>query len=277
MHKIGKGIVYLVLALWTLLVIYPLAYMLLSSFKSDAENMANPWSLPTGIDFANYSAAWNGVGQNLTLGTYFANSLIVTGGTLLLLTLASLLAGYALGRFKFPGHKLFYKFNFALIAVPVHALLVPVYEYMTRLSLVNNHLGLVLIYAAFQLPFSIIIMRSYFEAIPKAIEEAARLDGCSEWGVFRHVGLPAARGPIATVIIVNVVSIWSEPMFASVLLTNPEKRTLPLGIVQFSGTQFGATVGLLLATLVMSAIPLLLLYFVFQKQIVKGAMLGAVK
>lgn len=277
MQKLGKGVVYVFLFVWTAIVIYPLIYMLLSSFKSDADNMANPWSLPTSIDFGNYLAAWNGVGQHATLGTYFLNSLLVTGGTLLLLTAASLLAGYALGRYPFPGHGLCYKFNLALIEIPVHALLVPVYEYMGKLDLVNSHLGLILVYTAFQLPFSIIIMRSYFEAIPKAIEEAARLDGCSEFGVFRHIGLPAARGPIATVIIVNVVSVWSELMFASVLVTDPVKRTLPLGIVQFSGTQFGATVGLLLAALVMSSIPLLLLYFLFQKQIVKGAMLGAVK
>jgi raffinose/stachyose/melibiose transport system permease protein len=269
--------IYFFLFAWTILQVYPIFYMMLSSFKSDQENMTNPWRLPIDWAFENYSGAWNGIGNNLTLGDYFLNSILVTSGSLVLISMVAMLAGYALARYSFPGSKLIYALNLGMIAIPVHALMVPVYQYFTELDLLNSHLGLILVYTAFNLSFSIIIMRAYFETIPTAIVEAARIDGCQEWGVFWHIGIPIARGAVATLLIINVVGIWSELMFASVLISQPEMRTLPVGVSLYSATMYGSTMGYQYAAFTMTAMPLLVVYFLFQKQIVKGVALGAVK
>jgi raffinose/stachyose/melibiose transport system permease protein len=275
--RIRLAPIYTFLWIWTILQLFPIIYMIITSFKSDQDIMVKPWSIPTDWQFENYSGAWYGVGENNTLGDYFWNSIQVTAGSLILISLVAMLAGYALARFDFPGSKIIYALNLGMIAVPVHALLVPVYLYFTDLGLINTHIGLILVYTAFHISFSTIIMRSYFESIPTAIIEAARIDGCREWGVFWHVGVPVARGAIATLLIVNVVTIWSELMFASVLIPQPEMRTLPVGISLYNATMYGSTQGFQFASLTMTALPLLIIYFIFQRQIVKGVSLGAVK
>lgn len=280
-NKAGKGLLYLVLWIWTITMLVPLLYMVLNSFKSDAEISNKPFSLPGSFRFDNYLDAWlgssSGSVSSITLGTSFLNSIIVTVSTLLLLTIVSTLAGYALGRHQFPGNKLVYLLFVGLIAVPMHALLVPIYRLMDEMGMLNNLFAIILIYTTFALPFSVVIMRSYFESIPTAVEEAARIDGCRELSVFWHIGLPMSRGAIATVIIVNVVNIWSELMFATALLTEPSKRTLPLGISLFSQNMYGSSNAMLFASLVMATLPLVVVYFIFQRQIVKGMAMGAVK
>jgi ABC-type glycerol-3-phosphate transport system permease component len=276
MKRVPSYIVKVILIIWACLMVFPLLYMVITSFKTDQEILKSPWELPEKIQFDNYIQAWIGNGD-ITLGTNFINSIIVTVSTLVLLTIVSTLAGYALARHKFPGSKLIFLILIALIAVPVHALLVPIYNFIDQLQLLNNLVALILVYTAFALPFSIIIMRSYFETIPTATEESARLDGCTEFGVFWHIGLPMSWGAVSTVIIVNVVNIWSELLFANVLLTQPESRTLPLGISLFSQNMYSSSDGLLYAGLSMATVPLLLVYLFFQKQIVKGMSAGSIK
>jgi len=278
MKKIGMVLIYAFLWVWVILMLAPLLYMLLTSFKSDQEILNSPWTLPHKPDFGNYIGAWFGKGlTDITLGTNFLNSIVITVSTLVFLTLLSTLAGYALGRHQFPGSKFLYIAIIGLIAVPVHGLLVPIWNFMDQMAMLNNRLAISLIYTAFSLPFSIVIMRSYFESIPTAMEEAARIDGCKEIGVFWHIGLPMAKGAVSTVIIINVVNIWSELLFATVLLTKPEVRTLPLAISLFSQNMYSTSFGMLFAGLTMATLPLLVMYFFFQKRIVKGMAMGALK
>jgi len=278
MKKIGMVLIYAFLWVWVILMLAPLLYMLLTSFKGDQEILNSPWTLPHKLDFGNYVGAWFGKGlTDITLGTNFLNSIVITVSTLVFLTLLSTLAGYALGRHQFPGSKFLYIAIIGLIAVPVHGLLVPIWNFMDQMAMLNNRLAISLIYTAFSLPFSIVIMRSYFESIPTAMEEAARIDGCKEIGVFWHIGLPMAKGAVSTVIIINVVNIWSELLFATVLLTKPEVRTLPLAISLFSQNMYSTSFGMLFAGLTMATLPLLVMYFFFQKRIVKGMAMGALK
>lgn len=278
MYRIGKIIIQTLLWIWALLMITPLIYMIVTSFKSDQDIMRSPWSLPKQWNFDNYKNAWFGhETSSVTLGTNFSNSVFVTVASLLLLIIVSTLAGYALGRHRFPGGKWIYLLFIGFIAVPIHALIVPLWNFMDSFGLLNNLWGVVFVYAAVSLPFSIIIMRSYFESIPSAVEEAARMDGCREFGVFWYIGLPLSKGAIATVIIVNIVNIWSELLFATVLLTKPEMRTLPLAISLFSENMYSSSISMLFAGLTMATVPLLIMYIFFQKQIVKGMALGAVK
>lgn len=278
MKKTGMFIIYFLLWFWVLLMLSPLLYMIMTSFKSDQEILRSPWTLPKNWNIDNYVNAWIGSETSaVTLGTNFINSLVVTGASLVILILIATLAGYALGRHNFPGGKWLYLLFIGFIAVPIHALVVPLWSFMDSVNLLNNLWSVILVNVGFALPFSIIIMRSYFETIPTAMEEAARIDGCNELRVFWYIGLPISKGAIATVIIVNIVNIWSELLFATVMLTDPSVRTLPLGISLFSQNMYSSSFGMLFAGLTMATVPLLIMYFIFQKQIVKGMTVGAVK
>lgn len=274
--RLGKIFIYIILVVWTLLVFFPIIYMFFSSVKTERDIISNsPWSIPEEFRFENYIEAWGSGSANL--GNYFLNSVIVTVVTIILVIVIATLAGYALSRYPFFGNKFLYGLMFVFIAVPLHALLVPIFVFMQDLGLTNSLMGIILVYTAFQLPFSIIIMRSYFESVPKAIEDSARIDGCNELQVFYLIAVPVAKGAIATIVIVNMVNIWSELLFSSVLLTNPESRTLPVGIMNLAGGMYSSSQGLLFASLCISTLPMLIIYFIFQKQIQKGMTVGAVK
>ncbi len=265
------------LVCWAIVQMYPLLYMFMTSLKTETQIQQDPFGLPDPVSFAGYTGAWEGKTNTYSFETYFANSGIITVCTLILLCLVSLLAGYMLARHKFPGNKFIYLFIVCLIAVPIQALIVPIFVMFEDLHMLNKIWPMILLYTAFNLPFSIIIMKTNFEAIPKEIEEAALVDGCNTFRVFWHVGLPMSRGSIATIAIVNLTAVWSEFMYASTLLVTPESRTLPVAISMFNTSMYNSTVSTLMAGLSMASIPLLIAYFIFQKQIVKGMAVGAIK
>jgi raffinose/stachyose/melibiose transport system permease protein len=277
LSKIGMGIIYLLLGSWVLAELYPIFYMYMSAFKSDGEIIRNPFGLPKSLDLSNLITVWNGGNVGTNFSVYFINSTIITVCTLILLCTISLFCGYALSRFKFPGCKLIYIFMVFLIAIPVHSLLIPIYSFGRALHMIDNRFYIILVYTAINMPFSIIIMKSYFESIPISVEEAARIDGCSDFQVFKKISVPMSFSAVATLIIVNVVGIWSELMFSSVLLTKTEVRTLPIGITMFASGMYSSSAGSLMASLVISTTPLLVVYFVFQKQIMQGMAAGSIK
>lgn len=272
MRRLGMTGAYSALIAWTLIVTVPLVFMFVSSVKTHGEILQGPLSLPRGFHLENYRAAL----FESSIGSSFVNSVVVTAASLALVVMLSLMGGYALSRHAFPGNKLVLVGLIALLAMPVHALVVPVYYFMELIGLRNSLTGLSLLYTAFHLPISIIIMRAYFEGLPRAIEEAAMVDGCGKFRVFWHVAVPLARASVATVAIINVVGLWSEYLFASVLMTAPGTRTLPVDIALL-GTGQGADLGLRFAGMSLATIPLLVAYLVFSERIMKGITAGAVK
>jgi len=272
LRRSGLTLAYAGLWLWALFVIAPLLFMFISSLKSHGDILRAPLGLPTSPDLQNYVNAL----INSTIGASLLNSVIVTVGSLSLVIALSLLGGYALSRFPFPGRTLIFVGLIALLTMPVHALVVPIYYFMELFGLRNSNIGLILLYTAFHLPVSIIIMRAYFESLPRAIEEAAMIDGCGPVGVFWHVAVPLSKVSIATVAIINMVGIWSEYLFASVLMTNPASRTLPVAISTL-GTGEANDLGLRFAGLSIATIPILIFYLLFSERIMKGIAAGAVK
>ena len=162
------------------------------------------------------------------------------------------------------------------LAIPIHATLIPVFHFLGSLGLRNNYFGLICVYTAFWLPFTITIMVAYFESFPRELEEAGRIDGCTDLGAFWHIVLPVSRGALASIAIINVVGIWSELLFAYVLMNKPEVRTLPVGIVSFRG-QYEVAWNMIFAGLAIASIPTLIFFLVFQRQITKGMTMGAIK
>ena len=265
-----------VLVLWAAIELFPILFMFLNSVKTNAEIMGQPFGIPSSPRFMNYVEAWQGGKLGVPIARYFLNSLFVTAGTLALLMFTGSLAGFALARYKFPLVTLASASLIWALSIPVHATLIPVFQFLGSLGLRNNYFGLICVYTAFWLPFTITILVAYFESFPKELEDAGRIDGCTDFGAFWYIVLPVSRGALASIAIINVVGIWSELLFAYVLMNKPEVRTLPVGIVSFRG-QYEVAWNLIFAGLAIASIPTLIFFLVFQRQITKGMTMGAMK
>jgi raffinose/stachyose/melibiose transport system permease protein len=265
-----------VLILWAIVELFPILFMFFNSVKSNAEIMGDPFGLPAAPRLANYVEAWRGGNLGVPIGRYFLNSIVVTTGTLVLLMFTGSLAAYALARYRFPGSDVAARSLIWALAIPVHATLIPVFHFLGSLGLRNNYFGLIGVYTAFWLPFTIIVMRAYFESFPRELEEAARIDGCTDFGAFWRIVLPVSRGALASISIINVVGIWSELLFAYVLMNKPDVRTLPVGILSFRG-EYQVAWNLIFAGLSIATIPTLLFFLIFQRQITKGMTVGAIR
>ena len=275
----GRVLVVGLLLLWLVVQVYPIVFLFFTSLKTDPQILSTPFAVPFPPQFSNYAAVIEGGRTNQSILVYFFNSVVVTAGTLLLLLTVSSLAGYALARGTFPGSGATQQLFLLALAVPVHVLLIPIYFFFGELGLRNNLLGLILLYTTLGLPFTTILMRSYFVSFPRELEEAARIDGCSRFGTFWRVVLPVSRGALASMAIINVGWVWSELFFGLVLLDKLGVRTLPLAIAAYKPSSMAqqTSVGELFAIMSLTVLPMIVFYFVFQKQIRKGMTAGAVK
>jgi len=274
-----RALVTVLLLAWLVVQVYPILFLFATSLKFDPEILSAPFALPFPPQFSNYAAVIEGGRTNQSILVYFFNSVVVTGGTLLLLLATSSLAGYGLARGRFPGSAATQQLFMFALAVPVHVLLIPIYFFFGELGLRNNLLGMILLYTTLGLPFTTILMRSYFLSFPREIEEAARIDGCSRLGTFWRIVLPVSRGALASMAIINIGWVWSELFFGLVLLDRVGVRTLPLAIAAYKPSSMAqqTAVGQLFAIMSLTVLPMILFYFVFQKQIRRGMTAGAVK
>lgn len=279
LRSVGTVVVVGLLLAWLVVQVYPIVFLFVTSLKTDPQILNAPFSIPFPPQFSNYAAVIEGGRTNQSILVYFINSLVVTLGTLVLLLAVSSLAGYALARGRFPGSAATQQIFLLALAVPVHVLLIPIYFFFGELGLRNNLLGLILLYTTLGLPFTTILMRSYFVSFPRELEEAARIDGCGRFGTFWRIVLPISRGALASMAIINVGWVWSELFFGLVLLDKLGFRTLPLAIAAYKPSSMAqqTSVGELFAIMSLTVLPMILFYFVFQKQIRKGMTAGAVK
>jgi len=265
---------YAMLVFWALVELYPILFMFFTSLKTDPEIMKSVWALPTRPHFHNFVKAWQGGHLEVPISRYFLNSVIVVAGTLTLLTFTGTLAAYSLARYKFPGLRILQRSLICALAIPIHATLIPVFHFVGRLGMRNTYWGLIGVYTAFWLPFTILMIQAYFKSFPRELEEAARIDGCSDFGGFWRIVLPISRGAVASVSIVNFVGIWSELLFAFILMNKEKMKTITVGVLSFRG-QYFVEWSFMFAGLSIAAIPTLLFFLIFQRQITKGMTLGA--
>ena len=262
---------YGVVVLATVVVGYPVVWMVLQSLKSKFELYSNIWGLPQQLFIDNYVQAW----RIARMGTYIFNSLIVSVSTVAVVLVVASLAGYAFARLHFRGREvLFYMFVFTLI-VPVQVTIIPLYAVVSGLRLSNTYLALILPYAAAALPLSIFLLRAFFRSVPREIEEAARIDGCSEFAAFTRVVLPISGPGLATVTILQFLGAWNEFLLALIFIRNPALRTIPLGLQAFF-FEYSVEWGYLFAALAMATVPVIVVYVLMQRQFIKGLTAGAV-
>lgn len=268
---------YAVLIVWALLTIFIFAWLVESSFKTNQEVFGSPWALPaTPLESAlsNYAKAWD----LSHMSVYFANSVIVTLMSVILVVAVSSPAAYALSRVKFPGNSVVTYYFIAGMGLPFQLILVPLFVLLARLQLVNTLQGLIITYVGVSIPFTILLLTSFFRTLPTELEDAGAIDGASEYGIFFRIMLPLAAPGIITAAIFNFVSMWNEFLLALLIINKDALRTMPLGIynIRYS-MQYTADWAALFAAVVIVILPSFLIYLVVSDRVISGLTLGASK
>ena len=272
-------IVAVLLTLWAVIELYPILFMFNTSLKLDPDILNNPFSIGFPPSFESYERVWEGDQTGQPFLSYFGNSATILVGTVALLLATSTLAGYALARGRFPGSPLVQQGFLLSLAVPAHALLIPLYFFLGNLGLRNNLIGMILIYTTLGLPLSIVLARAYFLSFPVELEEQALIDGCSRFGAFWRIVVPMSGGILATIAIVNVTWVWSELFFAQAFLSDTDVQTLPIAVASYRPAQMQASAAISqhFAIMALTTLPLIAFYFLFQRSIRKGMAAGALK
>ena len=280
-RKIGQagGIGFLLAAVCIFIVtlmVLPLAMSFLSSIKTPAEAGAvPPVYLPSELSLQNYLAV---VDYQAGLWTYLSNSLIVAFLTIFLCLVLSVPAGYALARFPIPGKEVLFLILLASMMIPYQAMLTPLYLLFTDLGLTNTHIGLAIVHTILQLPFSVYLMRNSFEGVPKEIEEASIIDGCSSFQKLRQVFIPLVIPGMVTVALFAFIMSWNEFIAALVFMSKETSFTIPVMLTGVSTGIFGVVDwGALQAGVIVAIVPCMLIYLLLQRYYVAGLLAGAVK
>ena len=261
---------------FAVLFVMPIVWSFANSFKPAAEALANPAALfSKAFSFENYRRLEH-VGAGWYV--YAGNSVLIAAGTVLLTVLVAVPAGYGFSKFRFPGQSVLFVLIMATMMIPFQSILTPLFLILKALRLQNNLFGLVLIYVTFQLPFSIFMMRNAFDAVPRALIEAARIDGASQATILRRIMLPIALPGVATIAMFAFLNSWNEFLAALIFLSDQNKFTLPIMLVNVSSGIYGIIDwGALQAGIAVTMIPCILLFLLLQRYYVRGLTAGAVK
>ncbi|MGB3375743.1 MAG: carbohydrate ABC transporter permease [Microbacterium sp.] len=261
-----------VLVVITVVALYPLVYTIINSLKTNANFAGDPMGLPEIVTWDNYIATF----ERMKVPRLLLNSLITSVGGVVLSTTAALLVAYVTTKMRFPGRGVVFLFMISMLVIPSQAIIYPLYETVIGIGLGGSLAGVVLVYAAFGLPLSVYLLSAYFRAIPDELLEAAKMDGAGHLRTLFSILLPAAVPAIASLAIFNFVWMWNDLILPLVILGGSENATLMVGVSLLSG-QYDISIPLVSAALVVALLPVLIIYLVFQRQILAGAMAGAVK
>lgn len=269
-----RAVVYIILGLYSAIVIVPMAWCILSSLKSTKEFYANVWALPKSLFFENYATAW----KSAEIGINVVNSILIVGASLVLALILSAMLSYVVTRFKFVGSGLIKTLFIMGTFVPLMLGTIPEFLTLQKLNLYDKRIGLILVYTAYSMPLSVMIMTSFYATIPTTYAEAAMIDGCGDFGAFFRIMLPLSRAGLVTISIFNFLWTWNDYLYAMTFLTSSDKRTLPVGIVKLQSTAMYKTDwGALFAGLVIIMVPSVIIYAIFNRQLQSGMNAGGIK
>ena len=261
-----------VMWLYVVVSLAPLLLMVTSSLRTTAEIAADPLGLPAGLNFASYQKAW----VTADFATYFFNSVVVTGASVVLSTVVSLLAAYAFARSRLRVVRVLEGLFLSGLMLPVFLAIIPIYYLLDSAGLVSSRLGLVLVYAALGIPFSTFVLTSFVRQLPLELEEAAVLDGAGPLRTFLQVMLPLVKPAVATVVVFRFVPVWNDFFYPLILLRDRDVYTLPVGLTRFFG-EYQTDWPTLFAGLTLATVPLVILFLAATKQIVSGLVAGMSK
>lgn len=263
------SLVFLALAISML---YPLYITIITSFKTlpDYQNSSFGW--PKTWTWANFARAWS----QADVGLYARNSVVITAMAIVLLVVVVTPAGYAFARWRFPGSRVLLAGIVSIVIISPSLQIVPIFKIAAQLHLIDQQPGLSLIYVSFSLPFGIYLMSSYFEGVPASIFEAATIDGAGAFSSFVRIAVPIARPGLLTLLTFSFLGFWNEYVFGLVILLDPHKRTLPVGVASLESAAYTSQ-PLLCAGLVISMVPCALVFMLLQRNLNEGLTAGAVK
>ncbi|GAA0345475.1 carbohydrate ABC transporter permease [Bacillus carboniphilus] len=271
---LAKLTVRIPLLIWSVIVVFPIIWMFLGAFKTNAEIFRSPWSLPETFNVGNFVSAWT----DFNIGTAFMNTLFVTVlGTVLCLIFA-IPTSYALDRIRFKGSDVLLNLYLSSMMIPAVLGWIPLFFLLMKLNMLDNLVALSLVYAVSHIPFTIFILVSFMGTVPRELEEAASIDGMSPYGILLKIVTPLVKSGIITASILNAISFWNEYFMALILLQTDSKNTLGVQMDLIStNAQYNSAWGVLFAGLTIAVIPVIIFYSMFQRHIVKGMTEGAVK
>lgn len=265
------ALILLLLGVYFVLVAYPLFWMISNSLKEYMEIYRDIWALPKTPLWGNYVLAWQ-----RGVSSYFLNSALVTGSTILGALFVSSLASYALARFRFRGNQLLFILCMGGMMLSPQVTLIPLYRIIRGLHIHNTYWAMIIPYTAYRIPLTVMLIRSHFLSIPKEIEESASLDGCSSFEIFYRIFLPMSRPILLTCTILIAYYAWNEFLYAIIFIDSDRLRTIPAGLMNLRDA-LQTDWGVLLAGMTISATPLIVLFLCMQKHFIRGMAAGAVK
>lgn len=270
-HRLARVLLFLSLGALAVVMFYPFFWMVATSLRKSNTVFTGPL-IPTKISLSAYGAAWD----QINFGQHFLNSAIITGATVIGVLLLSTVAGYAFAKLNFAFKQTIFICLLSTMMMPATALIIPLYLQLKSLGLLNSQGGLILCYVGTSTPFAMFLMRAFFETLPDELLQAARIDGASEFTIFRRVMLPLARPGIATVVVFQFLASWNEFLYANTMISDPDKAPLQPILFSLLG-QYSTNWPVLTAGLTMSVLPIIAVYVRMQKQFTAGMTLGAVK
>jgi raffinose/stachyose/melibiose transport system permease protein len=265
------GLIFVFLLLYFIAIAYPLFWMVINSFKNTADIFNDSWGLPKEWLFSNYATAWQ---QGVS--SYFINSVMITVGTCLLTVLISALCAFGLTRFQIKGGKFLLLFVSAGLMFSPQSSLIPLYELIQQMGIFDTHWALILTFTSYRIPLTVLLIRSFFLSIPKELEESAYLDGATTLDVFGRIFLPMSKPILFTGVILTAYYAWNEFLFSLIFIQTEEVKPITSGLLVFKDA-LNTNWGVLMAGLVISALPLIVVFMLMQKYFVRGLADGSVK
>ena len=271
-QKAARVFSYLFMALCVLVALFPIVWVVLSSFKTNREILSNGLQLPSTFSFSGYKQAL----EMAPILKFFVNSLIVSFASTALNVFILAMAGYVFAKKKFRFKNLIFGILSLSMVIPSTALMSPVYTVITKLHLYDTKMALILVYTALNMPISLMILRSAFAAIPTELEEAAYIDGAGFFRTFWQVMMPCAKGGLASAAVLAFLGSWNEFTFALLLTSSTSKRTLPLSLSYFT-SQFSFNYTAMFAAITIAVLPSIIVFSIFQEQVCSSLTAGSVK
>lgn len=270
-RKMGHAIIFILLAVFAVMIILPLLWMIITGFKTNQELFLEPWKLPEIWKYENYINAWKS-----GIGVYFKNSVLTTAGAVLFSTLLSCLAAYPLSRIKFRTKKFWIVLILGGLMLAPQSAVISLFKMSKVLNFYDTYTGMILVTGAFRIPFATFLIMTFYKDISVSLDESAYLDGATTGQVFRKIIMPLSKPIVASCAIVCIRSVWNELMFANVLLESAAKKTIPVGLVNMQGTTT-TNWTMLMSGMVIASVPLVFIFLILQKQFIRGLTAGSVK
>lgn len=271
-HPVLRAFVYLMVAVFTVLTLYPLFWLFISSLKTNTEFQLNLLGLPRNPTFSNYPTAW----RLAQFDTLFVNSIFFTTVSTLLVIAFSLMAGFAFAKIRSKATPFLHGSFIIGILLTLQSIMVPLFLMSISVGLYDTRLGVLIPYVGMGLPIGIYLCTEFIKSIPDSVVESARIDGASYFRIFTSIITPMAKPVGVTLAILNVSGVWNEFMLINILVSRDALRTLPVGILKFSGA-LASDHGRQFAALTIGLVPMVIFYLIFRKQITQGVSAGAVK